>query len=56
MKIVVNDIAASTGGAMTVLRDFYNCVCNNDHENQWIFLLGKKYFEETENVKRGTKT
>lgn len=51
MRIVVNDIAASTGGAMTVLRDFYNCVCNHDHENQWIFLLGEKYFEETENVK-----
>ena len=51
MKIVVNDIAASTGGAMSILRDFYSCVCENDHENQWIFLLGEKYFEETENVK-----
>ena len=51
MRIVVNDIAASTGGAMTVLRDFYNCVCEHDRENQWIFLLGDRYFEETENVK-----
>lgn len=51
MRIVVNDIAASTGGAMTVLRDFYNCVCDNDRENQWFFLLSEKYFEETENVK-----
>lgn len=51
MTIVVNDIAASTGGAMTVLRDFYTYVCEHDHENQWIFLLGKKYFEETQNVK-----
>lgn len=51
MRIVVNDIAASTGGAMTVLRDFYACVCENDHENEWIFLLGEKYFPETENVK-----
>ena len=51
MRIVVNDIAASTGGAMTVLRDFYRCVCENDTENQWIFLLGDRYFEETDNVK-----
>lgn len=51
MRIVVNDIAASTGGAMTVLRDFYRCVCENDTENEWIFLLGDRYFEETENVK-----
>ncbi|MBQ7089049.1 MAG: glycosyltransferase [Clostridia bacterium] len=51
MRIVVNDIAASTGGAMTVLRDFYRCVCDNDTENEWIFLLGDRYFEETDNVK-----
>lgn len=51
MRIVVNDIAASTGGAMTVLRDFYEYVCENDHENEWIFLLSERYFDETENVK-----
>lgn len=51
MRIVVNDIAASTGGAMVVLRDFYHCVCENDTENEWIFLLADKYFEETDNVK-----
>lgn len=51
MKIVVNDIAASGSGAMTVLRDFYEYVCENDHENQWIFLLNDRYFEETDNVK-----
>lgn len=51
MRIVVNDIAASSGGAMTVLKDFYSSVCENDKENQWIFLLGDKYFEETDNVK-----
>ena len=51
MRIVVNNIAANKGGAMTVLKDFYACVCENDKENQWIFLLADKYFEETENVK-----
>ena len=51
MRIVVNDIAASKGGAMTVLRDFYTCVCQNDHENDWVFLLNDRYFPETGNVK-----
>lgn len=51
MKIVVNDIAASTGGAMTVLRDFYAYICENDRENEWIFLLSDRFFQETDNVK-----
>jgi len=51
MRIVVNDIAASTGGAMSVLRDFYSAVCDTDKENEWIFLLNDRYFEETDNVK-----
>lgn len=51
MRIVVNDIAASFGGAMTILKGFYDYVCHNDTENEWIFLLGDKYFEETDNVK-----
>lgn len=51
MRIVVNDIAASSGGAMTVLKDFYSSVCENDKQNEWIFLLSQKYFKETNNVK-----
>ena len=51
MRIVVNDIAASMGGAMSILRDFYACVAESDKENQWVFLLNDQYFEETDNVK-----
>lgn len=51
MRIIVNDIAASKGGALTVLKDFYNCVRENDTENEWIFLLGDKILEETDNIK-----
>ncbi len=51
MRIVVNDIAASKGGALTVLKDFYNCVRENDTENEWIFLLGDALLEETDNIK-----
>lgn len=51
MRIVVNDIAASSGGALTVLKDFYNCVKENDTENEWIFLLGDNLLSETDNIK-----
>lgn len=51
MRIVVNDIAASKGGALTVLKDFYNCVRENDRDNEWIFLLGDNILEETDNIK-----
>ncbi len=51
MRIVVNDIAASYGGAMTILKGFYEYICKNDTENEWIFLLSDNYFEETDNVK-----
>jgi len=51
MRIVVNDIAATTGGALTVLKAFYNCVREHDRENEWIFLLGDDLLEETGNIK-----
>lgn len=51
MRIVVNDIAASKGGALTILKDFYACVRENDTENEWIFLLGDNILEETDNIK-----
>lgn len=51
MRIVVNDIAASSGGALSILKDFYEYVKQNDCTNEWIFLIGGKYIEETSNIK-----
>lgn len=51
MRIVVNDIAASCGGAMTILKQFYNYVRIHDTENEWIFFLGDRYLEETAKIK-----
>lgn len=51
MRIVVNDIAASNGGALSILKDFYQYLVKNDKGNKWIFLLGDKYIEETKNIK-----
>ena len=50
MRIVVNDIAASSGGVLTVLKDFYQYVKENDSENEWYFLVGDDYIEPTDNI------
>ena len=51
MKIVVIDIAASTGGALSILKDFYSYVKEHDKINEWIFLLSDRYLEETDRIK-----
>lgn len=45
MKIVVNDIAASEGGALAVLHDFIDDVRINGNDHEWFFLLGDKNIE-----------
>ena len=51
MRIVVNDIAAEYGGALTILRQFYNYIKGHCQDDEWIFLLGDKLLEETDNIK-----
>lgn len=51
MRIVVNDIAASKTGALSILTDFYHYIAEHDQENEWIFLLGDAYVKETERIK-----
>ena len=54
MRIVVDNIAASKTGALSILRDFYNAVAEYEkagNDNQWIFVLGDKLLEETGNIK-----
>ena len=53
MRIVVNDIAATpnAGGVYSILSDLYNQVKKNDKDNEWIFILAGKYFQETDNIK-----
>lgn len=51
MRIIVNDIAASEKGALSVLLDFYEAVCEYDKENEYIFLLSDKYVQETKKIK-----
>ena len=51
MRIIVNDIAASQSGALTVLKSFYEYVKEHDKENEYVFLLSDRYLKETERIK-----
>lgn len=50
MKIVVNDIAADSGGVLSVLKDFYQYIRDNDTGNEWYFLVGGNFIQQTERI------
>ena len=51
MRIIVNDIAASNGGALTILKYFYNLAqSDKGRAHTWIFLVSDEYIRESENV------
>ncbi|MDT2764687.1 glycosyltransferase [Enterococcus asini] len=50
MKILVNDIAASTGGAISILQDLYDDILKNDSDNEWCFMLSNEYVQAKNNV------
>lgn len=52
MKIIVFDVPASTGGALSILKDFYEEIIQNDDlDIKWIFVLSEPSLKETENIK-----
>lgn len=52
MKVLVNAFAASSGGALSVLRSLYDFVVNDEaaKEHEWCFLLSEALIEETKHV------
>lgn len=48
MKIMVFDVPASSGGAVTVLRSFYNRFSGN--ENEYLFILGNYNLPTSSNI------
>lgn len=50
-RILVIDVAASSGGALTVLQDFYKAVCDSAADIEWFFLLSDHYVAEKENIR-----
>ncbi len=52
MHIMVFDVPASGGGALSVLQDFYEEVRSHPDKNiQWTFVLSVPILEETENIR-----
>lgn len=52
MRIIVNNIAASTGGAIAVLLEFYHFLIQDKDAQkiQWVFLLNDNYISNTSNI------
>lgn len=50
MRIMVFDVPAESGGALTILKQYYDRAIN-DKDNQWLFVISTPYLNETENVK-----
>lgn len=50
MRILVYDVAADSGGAVTVLRSFYE-EFKQDKENEYLFVLSVYELEEAENIR-----
>ena len=52
MNILVYDIAAESGGALSILTDFYDQVCNlHDDNNIWYFVLSVPKLENQKNIR-----
>ena len=53
MKVVVSNIAASSGGALTLLLNFYEFVSKHTKSDdlEWYFILSNQLITETENIK-----
>ena len=50
MRIMVFDVPAEHGGALTVLNEYYHNACN-DKDNEWMFIISKPELSERENIK-----
>lgn len=50
MRIMVFDVPAENGGALTILNQYYDTAIK-DKENEWIFVVSTPMLKETNNVK-----
>ena len=51
MKIMVFNVPAESGGALTILENFYDEVKHSKEDVEWIFVLSTPEFKETKNIK-----
>jgi glycosyltransferase involved in cell wall biosynthesis len=51
MKIIVYDVPAASGGALSILKDFYEEVKTSTNTTEWIFVVSTDQIKSTENIK-----
>lgn len=51
LKIMVFNVPAESGGALTILENFYNEVKHSKDDIEWVFVLSAPKLEETDNIK-----
>lgn len=52
MRIIVYDVHASESGALSILNDLYNEVCDQeDKDIEWLFIVSTPEYKEKENIK-----
>ena len=50
LRIMVVDVAAESGGALTILSDFYH-EYKDEKSNEYIFVVSRPILEETNNIR-----
>jgi glycosyltransferase involved in cell wall biosynthesis len=50
MRMMVFDVPAESGGALTILKQYYDTAIK-DKENEWIFVVSTPELKETDNIK-----
>ncbi|UJF26170.1 glycosyltransferase [Planococcus sp. 107-1] len=53
MKIIINNMAATSGGGLSILKGFYEYLIKSKEakNHEWVFLLNDNYIKETKNIK-----
>jgi glycosyltransferase involved in cell wall biosynthesis len=51
LKVIVFDVPAEHSGALSILEEYYNKAINDLNGVEWLFVVGKPNFKETNNVK-----
>lgn len=52
MKIMVFDVPAEHGGALSILEEYYSMALNNEDKSiQWLFVVSKPQLKDAKNVK-----
>lgn len=50
MRIAVVDVPAATGGALSILKDFYSHVCQYEQQHEWLFIVSNNELKPQQHI------